>query len=81
MVRLGRQGDGFNHNFAGLPEVGGIVALVGGEVVLGVNLAVRADELDEAGQVVRGGEGLPVKSKGEIGDWRLEIGDLGGVVT
>lgn len=65
-IRLEQQGDGFDHDFAGLPEVGGILAAVGGGVVLAVNLSIRADELDEAGQVFGGGEGLPIERNLEI---------------
>lgn len=51
MLRLERQEDGFDDDFAGLPEGGGILAVIGGGVVLAVNLPIRADELDETGQV------------------------------
>jgi len=71
-----RQGKsyGLGHEFAGLPEGGRIKAMVRDRVILGIHLTVGADELDEANEVGRGREGLPVEHDG---DWRLEIGDLG----
>ena len=74
-----RQGEGIDHGFAGRPQVGGIEAVEGLAVPAANDLAVLVEQLQEDGVGFVGGlERLPVEGDGEAGDWRLEMGRLGG---